>query len=78
MTTRTFVSKPHQWRRNVDDSHATAARPAVLVDFRHAQHPGVIISQGAARFMLLTNEDAMRLAHEIADILTTNNERTTA
>lgn len=71
MTTRTFVAKPHHWQRNVDDSRATTARHAVLTDPDWTEHPAVLISGGPERFMLLTAEDALRLATEIADVLQT-------
>lgn len=78
MATPTFVTKRHQWKRNTADSRATKVRPAKITDFVGEEHPGVLISQGDGRFMLIARDDAIRIAHGIADILTTTNERNTA
>lgn len=75
---RTFVAAPEKWERNVTDSRATDARYAVLTDPDWNEHPAVLISGGPDRFMLLTAEDALRVASQIADVLQTIREQDSA
>lgn len=75
--TRPFVARPEHWDRNRADSARAAARPAYRTDPNGQTHPGIIISQGPGRILILSPDDALRVATQIADALDHHRQKET-
>lgn len=66
----TFHAATHQWDRNITDGANTTATPAVLHAPRGKQTPGIAITTDGRARLVITTSEALRLANEIADIAT--------
>lgn len=68
-----FTGAATQYNRNLQDGQALNAARARLATPRGTVEPGVAIFHDRRPLFIIPTADALRLAHEIADALTTHN-----
>jgi len=72
----TFQSQPQFWERTHQHSQHMNARPALLcAPNRQDDQDGIVVFDDKGPFFTITIDAALRLAHQIADIVTTMKER---
>ncbi len=69
MTGRIFTSTSDHYEDNISRSNKIGAHPAWSWDTTSTRHPAVVLLRGTPVPLVLTPEDALRLANEIADAL---------
>ena len=74
---RYFIAGPERWEQNVSDGRTATAIPAKLTHPDGQHEPGIAINVGDRPRIVIPTADAIRLAHTIADVATTQRKDTT-
>lgn len=67
--TRPFISRPHNYEANLEDSRTGNVRPALLDNPDGGLEPAVAIFASGRLKLILTPAGALNLANQIADTI---------
>lgn len=67
---RQFVAGPNRYEQNVEDGAEAVAITAVLISPSGEREPAIAITTNARPRLVIPTTDAIRIAHQIADVAT--------